>query len=82
MAQLMTQHAFYFIVSHQVHQARINTYASIRHCPGIDITGHINFIVNWRSINVITQRFRNFIQALSVLAFRARQLIFAIHLLT
>ncbi|CNU38611.1 Uncharacterised protein [Salmonella enterica subsp. enterica serovar Bovismorbificans] len=82
MAQFMAQYAFNFIIGHQIHQAGVYANATVRHRPCVDIAGHIDFIANRRTVNVVTQRFGDFAQTFGVFAFRTCQLILAVHLFT
>ena len=78
-AQFMAQNAFNFVVVHHVHQATVDTNTTVRHRPCVDVAGHINLIVDWRAINIVTQCFGDFCQTFPVLAGFACHFIAAVH---
>ncbi len=60
----MPQYSFDFIIRHHIHETAVHANATVRHCPRVNLFRHINFIGYWRAIDIVTQRFCDFVETL------------------
>ena len=80
MADFMAQNTAYFVIRHQIHQARINADTAIGHGPSIDVTHLVNLEIQRHTIDAAGQAFFDVVQALAVFAVRSSDIVGLVHL--
>ncbi|MNV32342.1 hypothetical protein D3C71_1236760 [compost metagenome] len=79
-ADFMAHHAHHFVVRHHVHQAAVDTDATVGHGPGVDVFGEVDLVAGLLAVNTATQRLGDLLQARVVLAARSRDLFLCVAL--